>query len=334
MRFQGLNNVLNNRILGTDAEGNVTWRDISTFGDPSSNWLIDGNSNITDANFLGSKSGTNVPIIFKVNGNQRVQISKETISGSRKVSQVEIGKSSDENNLTNLFVWSRDVVGFSLPFFISSDISGMSFNNSSGQYNTLGRLLRLNQGSNNTNGGNDFYDIGIDNFKDLYFTGHQTPGSLTTLPNKVFTINGFNQNAKVGIKIPWGLQPTADFHTVGTVRHKNLLTAQASPLVIDNLGNVYRSEGRQTGLIDQDINDLQNLVADLQNQITSLQEQLNDCCNNQKTWLDHIPKSEKIKLYQNAPNPFSQITRLRYFIPSTIQTGVIKIYNLSGKELK
>jgi hypothetical protein len=125
--------------------------DISTFGDPSSNWLIDGNSNITDANFLGSKSGTNVPIIFKVNGNQRVQISKETISGSRKVSQVEIGKSSDENNLTNLFVWSRDVVGFSLPFFISSDISGMSFNNSSGQYNTLGRLLRLNQGSNNTN---------------------------------------------------------------------------------------------------------------------------------------------------------------------------------------
>jgi hypothetical protein len=131
----------------------------------------------------------------------------------------------------------------------------------------------------------------------LYFTGHQTPGSLTTLPNKVFTINGFNQNAKVGIKIPWGLQPTADFHTVGTVRHENLLTAQASPLVIDNLGNVYRSEGRQTGL-------------------------------------DHIPKSEKIKLYQNAPNPFSQITRLRYFIPSTIQTGVIKIYNLSGKELK
>ena len=40
------------------------------------------------------------------------------------------------------------------------------------------------------------------------------------------------------------------------------------------------------------------------------------------------------KLYQNIPNPFSQDTRINYFLPETIGTAYLCIYDLQGKQLK
>lgn len=39
-------------------------------------------------------------------------------------------------------------------------------------------------------------------------------------------------------------------------------------------------------------------------------------------------------LYQNTPNPFSQETEIKYFIPENTKTALICIYNLQGKQLK
>jgi hypothetical protein len=40
------------------------------------------------------------------------------------------------------------------------------------------------------------------------------------------------------------------------------------------------------------------------------------------------------KLYQNAPNPFSQNTQIQFYIPENIKKASLNIYNLQGKQLK
>lgn len=39
-------------------------------------------------------------------------------------------------------------------------------------------------------------------------------------------------------------------------------------------------------------------------------------------------------LYQNTPNPFTQSTRIQYYLPSTITKAYLCIYDLQGKQLK
>lgn len=39
-------------------------------------------------------------------------------------------------------------------------------------------------------------------------------------------------------------------------------------------------------------------------------------------------------LYQNNPNPFSQSTQIKYYLPSTVQNALLCIYDLHGKQLK
>jgi len=40
------------------------------------------------------------------------------------------------------------------------------------------------------------------------------------------------------------------------------------------------------------------------------------------------------KLYQNAPNPFNQNTQIRYYIPQTVISAQLCIYDLQGKQIK
>lgn len=39
-------------------------------------------------------------------------------------------------------------------------------------------------------------------------------------------------------------------------------------------------------------------------------------------------------LYQNAPNPFTQSTRIQYFLPSTVTKAYLCVYDLQGRQLK
>jgi hypothetical protein len=40
------------------------------------------------------------------------------------------------------------------------------------------------------------------------------------------------------------------------------------------------------------------------------------------------------KLYQNAPNPFTQNTQIKFYIPENVKQASLIIYNLQGKQLK
>ncbi|MCL1867773.1 MAG: tail fiber domain-containing protein [Paludibacter sp.] len=39
-------------------------------------------------------------------------------------------------------------------------------------------------------------------------------------------------------------------------------------------------------------------------------------------------------LFQNTPNPFSQATEIRYFLPSTVNNALLCIYDLNGRQIK
>jgi len=69
------------------------------------------------------------------------------------------------------------------------------------------------------------------------------------------------------------------------------------------------------------------LINDLQNRLDQLESKLSD----RKT--TGSIQSEA-KLFQNAPNPFSEKTVIKYFIPKTANSSSIIIYDLSGHQLK
>lgn len=39
-------------------------------------------------------------------------------------------------------------------------------------------------------------------------------------------------------------------------------------------------------------------------------------------------------LYQNTPNPFSQSTRIKYYLPKDVNTALLCIYDMNGKQLR
>lgn len=47
-----------------------------------------------------------------------------------------------------------------------------------------------------------------------------------------------------------------------------------------------------------------------------------------------VAEAQVAALYQNSPNPFSQTTQIKYYLPSTVQSALLCIYDLQGKQLK
>ena len=84
-------------------------------------------------------------------------------------------------------------------------------------------------------------------------------------------------------------------------------------------------------------------VQELSEQNARLQEQINELkgnsalrsSNSETETIGTVdPVVAQCKLYQNAPNPFTQNTQIRYSIPDDIQTALLCIYNLQGGQIK
>jgi myo-inositol-hexaphosphate 3-phosphohydrolase len=46
------------------------------------------------------------------------------------------------------------------------------------------------------------------------------------------------------------------------------------------------------------------------------------------------PAQSEPALYQNTPNPFSQSTQIKYYLPETVKSASLCIYDFQGKQLK
>jgi len=249
MRFEGITqDDLVTNILGTDANGDVFWRDASTLLNGA--WLLKGNAStnpLTD--FVGTTDAQ--PLIFRTNGveQMRINISNTTTGiGPVEIGQPGLAPTSNKGNLT---IWGLDLPGYSFPYTVNTDVRNSVYNSAQSPVpgpgvitNTLGRLMRFNKVYNNAGTPtNAYFDIGIGDQHDFFITNRLAPG--VTVPQKMFVISGNN----VGINFPTitpttpaNQLPSANFHTRGTVRHENLPVNGGNMLVIDNFGNVFDSQ--------------------------------------------------------------------------------------------
>jgi hypothetical protein len=92
------------------------------------------------------------------------------------------------------------------------------------------------------------------------------------------------------------------------------------------------------------INDDSIRIADLENRVTTLESEIelikSQCCSglaeeksNPTTTLK-VNKKPQTKLYQNVPNPFSENTRIEYYLPRTTSKARLYIYDMQGTQIR
>lgn len=59
---------------------------------------------------------------------------------------------------------------------------------------------------------------------------------------------------------------------------------------------------------------------------------MSQCCNNSEIKLGNS-NTPAAKLEQNNPNPFSENTSIRYFVPTSARKAEIKLFTLQGVEI-
>jgi len=90
---------------------------------------------------------------------------------------------------------------------------------------------------------------------------------------------------------------------------------------------------------DEAIVELNNQVSSVKEELENLKNLLQAMCENgcsafNKTSGNNNNDLQGAVLEQNAPNPFNQNTQIRYFLPETVNTAQLFIYDMSGKQLK
>ncbi len=80
-------------------------------------------------------------------------------------------------------------------------------------------------------------------------------------------------------------------------------------------------------------------IANLKNTIAQMQIAMSECCNSFSNSIEQqqgsgITQTDVPQLEQNVPNPFNQNSYVKYYLPSTAQTGIIIITDLTGRVLK
>lgn len=123
--------------------------------------------------------------------------------------------------------------------------------------------------------------------------------------------------------------PTANFHTVGTVRLQGLPNGSGRALVVDNDGNVMVATSTITRQANNET-DYQIQIDELKNEIKELKELLKQ----NKMSVDMSSEAQEAKLYQNAPNPGKGETIIKYYLPRDTKNASIEIYNASGQMMK
>jgi hypothetical protein len=107
--------------------------------------------------------------------------------------------------------------------------------------------------------------------------------------------------------------------------------------VLPNL--VYEDDS--TGMLAIDYNGiipvLANAIQEQQVQIDELRSQLKAAANlrsSQNVTGPEVIGSTEAILYQNTPNPFKEITEIRYVLPEEVNIAEIYVFDMQGKLLK
>lgn len=75
-------------------------------------------------------------------------------------------------------------------------------------------------------------------------------------------------------------------------------------------------------------------IKEQNNEISSLKSELEDLKINSTLQTQIGSKSSEHILYQNAPNPFSEETTIKYFLSSNVKSAMLNIYDIQGTQVK
>ena len=277
-------------------------------------WSLTGNAGTSATNFIGTTD--NMPLLFRTNNVQRMSLTAWQYGG------LEVGST---NTPSYISVAGKDVVGTIMPLSINGNILNQTWGNANG--NTMGRLLRFNQGPSMANGWVNFYDAGIGQDTCFFITNHSVPPTVGNgvIRKRMIVIS---PQDRVGINLAGdiignGAVPTANFHTNGTVRLQNLPSGTGNTLVIDADGNVFRGAADSGRSLLSEIDQLKQELAELKSQVSAM-----------KAGRISLITTEEIRLYQNSPNPFTRATTVKYYLPPFAAQAILTISNLQGKTIK
>ncbi|ANF52298.1 hypothetical protein A0O34_18010 [Chryseobacterium glaciei] len=319
-------------------------------------WLTTGNATTSSLNYVGT-TGI-VPLFLRVNGaTTNPGQASLTSSGSFVVDGVN--NSNTVNAKGSLVAGIGNVLGANVD---SSLIVGWENNLSNsgggnivaGQLNTVlnsaGKSVAL--GWANTIRATNQFAIGVGIDLGTYYSGGFGI-DLATTGDRSFVIGSGTSGAKLTNTIPRSIMfgmsgtstmlirdqfvgvrttaPTANFHSVGTVRLQGLPSGSGRALVVDNDGNVMVATSTITRQSDnQNPVEIQTQIDELKKEI----QELKDLLKQNKISLDLSSESNGPRLYQNIPNPAKGETDIKYYLPANSKQAAISVYSISGQLVK
>lgn len=320
-------------------------------------WQITGNPGITVANYAGTVDPR--PFFLRTNGastNPGQAILNE--AGSFIVDAVNNSNTAKAKG--SIVTGSSNILGGLASSSIVSGwgndlTNGGGANIVSGQdnivLNNAGKSVALGWKNIIRNQNQFAVGVGID-LKDVYSGGFGI--DLAATGNRSFVIGSGTGGVKLTNNIPLSimfglsptstmlikdksvgiltLAPTANFHTVGTVRHENLPTGSGRALVVDAIGNVMVSNtplNKSASDSDETIQQLEDRIKNLENTVEELKKLLLN-----KGVSSTDISSDVAKLAQNVPNPTKNGTSISYYLPKSTKTASIEVYNISGQLVK
>ena len=172
--------------------------------------------------------------------------------------------------------------------------------------------------------------------------------SINNALNQVIMLNGIKYDLKKEYTINDELEKNQEYLIKSEKERKNKIgfIAQDVQKVIpeavsyDDSTDVYSiSYTRIIPVLVEAMKEQQLIIESLQSEINSLkrQEEKSDDKLKGSSITDKIDNNQTISesvLYQNSPNPFTESTKIEYYLSDNVQNASINIYNMDGTQLK
>jgi len=319
-------------------------------------WEITGNSGITSANYVGTneqsylflRTGGSFPnpgqafltspgsfVVDAVNGSNGVKAKGSIITGAQNM----LGGNANSSIVGG---WGNSLQ--------TSGGANLVVGQTNTVLNDAGKSIAL--GWNNTVRASNQFAIGVGVDLKTEYSGGFGVDVIATGTRSFVIGAGSSASTKLTNSIPYSIMlglsknstmlikdqqvgvrttdPTANFHTVGTVRLQDLPHGSGNALVVDANGNVMVAS---TALAKQangpTAAELQNQIDDLKLQVDELKSLLL-----KQSGIKDISLGNSARLYQNVPNPTKGETNIKYYIPSGSKNNTIEIYSVSGQLVK
>jgi hypothetical protein len=176
----------------------------------------------------------------------------------------------------------------------------------------------------------DFIIQAMDNSNLLFGAGVAGGNGLERMRINSIGYTGISTTAPTA-KLHVNCAPVSGQTNPSNIRFENLPTGTGNALVMDANGYVYKSNTLTGKPTNMEISELKAEIQDLKNEIGILKSMVNSM---KGGTLVIDEKKTGAKLYQNAPNPFTHSTIVRYYIPDGSQNPSLIVSNLQGNVLK